>query len=230
MSSPLYSLAKEVEEEIEVEVKGDLSTCCGSLDKSKGEVEREVEMEGTVLKKDELKAKVKIYLPALGVGVTDLGTARSADVGVVFTRGAVDYAECFLKFDKIKKEREDGATVDEAEYKLDLRAKAKKKGTLRIKQKKGVCDVDLATPGIQPGLPEMLDGDVVTAQVNGFEILQGFVEIDDYVARDTALIGGRLNSLLVSSSEKAGLLTKIVRQKKRKPLELYGSRAFLLFL
>ena len=178
MASPANSAAKEIEEEIEIEAKGDLNTCCGSLDKAKGEVERELEMEGTVLKKDELKAKVKIYLPALGVGVTDRGTAKSADVRVVFSRGAVDYAECFLKFDRIRKELEDGVTVEEAEYKLDLRADSKK-GTLRLKQKKGVCDIDLATSGIQAGLPEMVDGDIATARVNGFDMLQGAVEIDD---------------------------------------------------
>ena len=167
-----------MEEEIAFEVKGDLKTCCGRFDKAKGEVERDVETEGAVIKKDELQAKIEIYLPALGVGVTNLATAKFADVRFVLSRGAADYAKCSLVFNGIRKELDDGLTRNEAEHKLDMRAKSKK-ATLRMKRKKGVCDIDLATSGVQPGLPEMFDGDIATVRVNGLDMTQATVELDN---------------------------------------------------
>lgn len=80
--------------------------------------------------------------------------------------GDVKIAECRLK--GVKKRRwvrieVDGqpARLSVGRYRLDLKAVESAQDTpaIRLKQRAGQCDVDLATDGVQPGMPELLEGD-----------------------------------------------------------------------
>lgn len=81
------------------------------------------------------------------------------DLRLILSVGGVEYAECLLvpedeEEDEGKHDDDDEDDDNEVAYKLDLR---EKKG--RFDEKKGSCDVDLLTAGMQRGIPVIKVGD-----------------------------------------------------------------------
>jgi hypothetical protein len=136
---------------------------------AEGEAERKKEGRNGIVKKDEFKGKVKIPVDALSpLGIMDEVTAEGANVRMILSRDDgtglfTDFAECLLEFDEIEMDGEDDDDDDEegsgtyAEYKVDVQIK---RGA--VQAKKGTCDVNLLTPGTQPGIPDAKAGDMVT--------------------------------------------------------------------
>lgn len=145
-------------------LEADLEPCCNTPEpKAEGDAERRTQTKNNAIKDDRFKVEVELPIPnTLGI---DVGTARTADIRLILTRGTTDYAECRLVFDEIQQDKTTGQI--EAEYKLDLRAN---------KTGKGSCD---------GGLPAVQAGDVSTATLVAnpadrtldVDLLQGTFEV-----------------------------------------------------
>ena len=127
---------------------------------AKGKIEYKLK-----LKKNEtrgsLKISVKVPVPSTVPAVADQDAAGTLALKGVFSRldsNSVQssFAQCDFAFDRIV-ENEEGAIF--AEYKVVLE---NKKGTVVVK--KGSCDLDLVTDGVQSGIPELKRGDKVVVQ------------------------------------------------------------------
>ena len=181
----------KVEVEAEIEPCGALapatSPCAtgGTIPEpgAEGEAKHEKETKKGVVKKDEFKGKVKIPFPSSALGILDETAAEGADIRLILSHAGTDFAECRLVFDEIEEEDGDDDDDDDdddavmAEYKVDVRIK---KGA--VQAKKGVCDVNLSTTGIQSGVPDAQADDVATTRlvVGGTptDFLQGTFELD----------------------------------------------------
>jgi Fe-S cluster assembly iron-binding protein IscA len=159
--------------EVKVEVEAELEPCgalapatspCatgGTIPEpgAEGEAKHEKETKKGVVKKDEFKGEVRIPVdPASVLGIVDEAAAEGADVRLILSRAGVDIAECRLAFDEIEEEDDDDEV--QAEFKVDVRIK---KGA--VQAKKGECDIDLLTAGIQSGVPDAQADDVATARL-----------------------------------------------------------------
>jgi hypothetical protein len=83
----------------------------------------------------------------------------SADIRLVLSRGGVKYAECFL----VPVFHEDNNNEPNTKtFLVNIVKVVFNSGTI-FKQLAGQCDVDLATDGIQAGVPSVQTGDVATA-------------------------------------------------------------------
>lgn len=126
---------------------------------------------------DKFTAKVEIALPdtALGLDGT-LANAQAAVVTLELSRAGTAYALCTLAFDEL--ESDDDEDEDEsnptlrAEYKLDITSK-QKKGTTRFRVKKGDCDTDLITDGVQSGIPDAQVDDSIVVRGGSLVFMQG---------------------------------------------------------
>jgi len=129
-----------------------LRPCCGDPEpKAEGRAERRVRPDGM---RDRFRVNVEIPIPSEGLGIETPDEARSADVRLSLSRGGTPYAECFLQLDDPQE------VEDQAEYQVDLR----RLGSF-LRQRKGACDTDLGTDGIQSGIPDVQERDVATATV-----------------------------------------------------------------
>lgn len=130
-----------------------LRPCCGNPEpEAEGRAERRVRPDG---RRDRFRVNVEIPIPSQGLGLLTPDDARAADLRLSLSReGGTPYAECFLQLDDPQE------VADQAEYQVDLR----RLGSF-LRQKKGTCDTDLESDGIQAGIPEVQEGDVATATV-----------------------------------------------------------------
>ena len=84
----------------------------------------------------------------------------SADIRVVLSRASQNYAECSLIPVPIETDSNDEPNTQT--FLVSIVKVVTNSGTIFL-QLAGKCDVDLATDGIQPGIPPVLTGDVATA-------------------------------------------------------------------
>jgi len=146
------------------EVKAHLAPCCGSPEPdAHGDADRKTVSKPAGIHVDHFSADVEIPAPSPGLGVTD---PALADVRVVLSRESIDYAECFLRLDADETEgdEDDDAGATQAEFQVKVLF-VDRHGSPLLKEIKGRCDVDLATAGVQPGVPDVEAGDVATASV-----------------------------------------------------------------
>ncbi|HEY6200024.1 MAG TPA: hypothetical protein VI231_15535 [Candidatus Binatia bacterium] len=152
---------------VNTEFKTDLDPCCAApADDNGGSAEYKKQVaNGTTTKQERFRAQARIELPSAALGLATVADAEAADVRVILTRASVDYAECSLVMVDTDQETEleDGELVvkTEAEFLVDVR-NILRKGSLLPRNLVGACDTDLATPGIQDGVPVVQAGDVAT--------------------------------------------------------------------
>jgi hypothetical protein len=149
-----------------IDLKANLNPCCAAASENNaGSAEYIKQTNKGATKQERFRTQAKVELPSAALGIVDAATAQAADVRVILTRTGTDYAECTLDFDVIAQEieMEHGQTVlaSEAEFAIDIRNQLKK-GQLVVRVGKGTCDVDLATPGVQAGVPVVQSGDTAT--------------------------------------------------------------------
>lgn len=148
---------------VKTEVRATLASCCGDPEPdSSGKAKRKAEARNEVVEKDEFEGKIKVPVPSTGLGIANEATAASADIRLVLSHGGTPYAECLFEFDELETEEEDGEIQTEAEYKVNVRLQLKK-GTPILQARKGTCDTDLGTAGIQTGVPNVREDDTTTA-------------------------------------------------------------------
>ena len=152
---------------VNTEFKTDLDPCCAApADDNGGSAEYKKQVaNGTTTKQERFRAQARIELPSAALGLATVADAEAADVRVILTRASVDYAECSLVMVDTDQETEleDGELVvkTEAEFLVDVR-NILRKGSLLPRNLVGACDTDLATPGIQDGVPVVQADDVAT--------------------------------------------------------------------
>ncbi|HLE42569.1 MAG TPA: hypothetical protein VJB36_00980 [Methylomirabilota bacterium] len=138
-----------------------LESCCGDPEpEAEGKADRRTQFKRGVAWKDKFSAKVEIPVPSPGLGILTPLDAQLADVRLVLSRAGVVYAECMLVLD------DDEGAEGEAEYHVDLEFRTRT-GRAGLRARHGSCDVDLVTPGVQNGVPDVQDGDVATVNVMG---------------------------------------------------------------
>ena len=130
--------------------------------------ERKQKSKRGVVIEDKFTGSLKLTVPTLSVGVSSNDDATAADVVLTLSRANAAYAECSLDFDSLKRTR----AGYKAEYKVSIEEKLKK-GVLTSKVKKGSCDIDLATDGIQSDLPNLQNGDSFIIEINGVSVISG---------------------------------------------------------
>lgn len=158
-----------------VKVTATLDPCCAGEDDegSGGLVTRAQGERDNKVQRDSLRALVSLALPA--AGIVDRATAAAADVRMVLSRDAAPHAECRLAFVQLETEEEDEEESDDdgdggpshtvAVYRLEVDLRPDSTGALVLRQSRGHCDVDLTAPGVQPGVPNAIFGDVATVVV-----------------------------------------------------------------
>jgi hypothetical protein len=163
------ALAKKGGRETKTDVRARLQPCCSEpLVDGHGHVKHRTRLRADEVTRDRLQVKAEFGPEDLGLDET---TAPLADVRAVFSRDGAPYAECVLVFDGI--EAEDGDDADlEALYKADVEWRAGR----GLRERKGTCDVDLLTEGVQAGVPAVQAGDHVSITVGaepGLPVLEG---------------------------------------------------------
>jgi hypothetical protein len=130
-----------------------LTTCCGDPAPGvKGHVDYKAKTKKGRVEEIDLKTVVELT-PNIAAALPP-----DPDLRLILSDGGVEYAECFLVPEgEDDDEGEDDENENEVEFKLDLR---QKKG--RFEEKKGSCDTDLVTTGVQRGIPVIEVGDVAT--------------------------------------------------------------------
>ena len=90
------------------QVQAELAPCCNNPEpEAEGEAERKTISKNGSIQQDGFTAKVEIPVPSAGLGITD---ATTADIRLVLSRGATEYAECFLVLDQ--DDDAEGATAE----------------------------------------------------------------------------------------------------------------------
>ena len=119
--------------------------------------------------KTEFSAEIKIPVPSSALAVTDSAVASSATMFLVLRNNlGVDYAECHLDLNNIKTVTKRGVSSVIAEYEVKI---SDRKGFLQASL--GVCDIDLATVGIQSGIPLIQYGDSAEVTIDTNSALVG---------------------------------------------------------
>jgi hypothetical protein len=141
---PSFAKSKGQGKSSQIKTFARLTACCGNPAPGvKGHVDHKIKIKKGRLDRVDLKAIVE------ATPNSDLPPGPR-DIRLILSDGGVEYAECLLV-----SEGEDDDDEDEVEFKLDLRAK---KGSLY--EKRGSCDADLLTPGVQHDIPAIEAGDV----------------------------------------------------------------------
>ena len=135
-----------------------------------GSVERKVEREKSKVK-DEFKITVHIPVPSTIPPLADENGASGLELSAALARAGQVYAVCSLALDHLELSRRFGTV---AEYKAVVRSRTKR-GATSEEFKKGACDVDQATAGIQLGLPDLQAGDTVSISNSGSSFLNATV-------------------------------------------------------
>lgn len=115
---------------------------------------------------DRFEAEVKIPVPSAALAIPDKAAALDATLTLSLSRAGVAYAECDLDPKSFKRK----GSRRLAEYKVEV---ADRGGLIQAHQ--GICDVDLATPGMQSGVPATQTGDAAAVRIdtNGVDFLDG---------------------------------------------------------
>jgi hypothetical protein len=141
-----------------LDVRADLEPCCDlETGQAAGQVSHRNQVRDNVLVNDAVTIAVSVPIPT--AGVVDEASARAAVVRVVFTRDSERYAECFLDVTSVIRR---GGVATEARYQGAVDMKRRPGGQPVIRQGRGECDVDIAQPLVQPGVPDAQVGDVIT--------------------------------------------------------------------
>lgn len=116
---------------------------------------------------NQFEAEVKLPVPSAALAIADRSAAQDATLTLSLGRLGVAYAECDFDLKSFKSRSNRPAY---AEYKLEV---ADRGGVIQTRS--GICDVNLATPGIQSGIPAIQAGDTatVTIDTNGVSFLEG---------------------------------------------------------
>ena len=140
------------------EFQARLKAVSGVVTRGKGKVEYKAEGKGKKAKQ-RLTASVKFPLPSNTPLAKTLAEARLLNISATLSKKGVAYAHCTLAFDASSDDsaRDDSALF--AEFKLDLRSQ-----NAKTSAKKGTCDTDLSTEGIQSGIPAITRGDTLTIE------------------------------------------------------------------
>lgn len=112
-------------------------------------------------------AMVGVQVPSKIPGFATLKEAMNADVRISISNNGVAFAECLLAVEPVTSRSAVHFAVDLASFWDE------------VKPNKGICDVDLKTPGLQVGIPVLSYKDRLTALVRGkpykeFEFLEGY--------------------------------------------------------
>lgn len=121
----------------------------------------------TKLRGNTFEAEVKFPVPSVALAVPNKAAALDATLTLSLSRSGVAYAECDFDL-KSFKANNNGRRI--AGYKIEV---ANRAGV--IQSRYGICDVDLASAGIQSGVPAVQAGDVAAVKIdtNGLGFLDG---------------------------------------------------------
>lgn len=137
---------------VKIEVRAELEPIGTSEPDAEGQARHKNETRNGVIKKDEFKATVKIPFPSSALGITTETEAENADIRLILSNTVGNFAVCFLEFDEIEDEDDEG---EMAEFKVDVRIK---KGA--VQEKKGMCTLTAGGSVV----PDAQDGAVATAR------------------------------------------------------------------
>jgi hypothetical protein len=114
-----------------------------------GDVSAKAEHEANTRRnKTTFEGEVKFALANLGID--DAAEAQSTDLTMNLLRGGTPYATCILDLESLKTRR----GITRVEYKVEVK---NRNGFIQAKH--GYCDIDLATPNAQVGVPAVQTGD-----------------------------------------------------------------------
>jgi hypothetical protein len=126
-----------------------------------GTARRKAEFKKRSLYRDRIVAMMVVPLPSVTPAIADEAAAATADIRLSLSREGVKYAECLMPLSALESETEEGVTTLSAQYKVDIEITKKKRGT-SMRVRRGSCDTDLATEGLQQGVPQLKKGDIAT--------------------------------------------------------------------
>lgn len=130
-----------------------LKASLGINTNSKGKAEYKFKAKGKDLR-GSLNINVKVPVPSSVPLLSSADQADALNLTAVLERDGAVYGECQLEFDHFG---EPSGNIIFAEYKLNIETK---KG--KFNSKKGLCDIDLTTAGIQEGWLKIKRKDLVT--------------------------------------------------------------------
>lgn len=135
-----------------------LTPCCGNPEPNgRGLAQANTLSKPNVLEVDAFSGSVTIPIPSSNLGTSSVPTG---DIRLVLSRAGANYAECFLA---PTQEPENNWEEEEQATFLTSIVKVKIWSLTLFRQFAGFCDVDLSTGAIDPGVPAVQSGDVVTA-------------------------------------------------------------------
>jgi hypothetical protein len=102
-----------------------------------------------------LTSKLFFPLPSSVPNLLDETAAQDASFILEILRAGDLLAQCFYEYDHTTTEE----GIFGAELKIDVRSRLRKNGRRTLEAKKGTCDTDLSTEGIQLGIPNLKSGD-----------------------------------------------------------------------
>jgi hypothetical protein len=104
---------------------------------------------------------LKIKIPSTVPAAATIDEALALPLEAIITRGGVEFARCTFDVDRIRARRRSASV----EFKIDLREKNSASAS-SFDEKKGQCDIDSATAGVQSGIPALAAGDVISIQAS----------------------------------------------------------------
>lgn len=110
---------------------------------------------------EKFSVNLKIKVPSSVPAAATIDEALALPLEAVLTRAGVEYARCSFDVSKIRARRRSAAV----EYKIDLVERTTATASL-FNEKKGQCDIDSATAGVQSGIPAVVTGDAITIQAS----------------------------------------------------------------
>lgn len=149
-------------------IKAKLLPVAETNTQAKGKLELKVEKAKANRGEARFKSAVKIPVPSTIPAVASEADLAGLELTLVLSRAGVDYASCTFQFDSV---HVDSASGIRGEYKIDIKSKSRN-GNVRLRAKKGSCDIDLAADGQQAGVPAIQSGDVASVKdANGVAFL-----------------------------------------------------------
>lgn len=140
----------------------------GPTVRGEGEVLHSIWYNKEGIRMQAFRTVVEIGVPSEVPGLDTLIGVLSADVSIEFNAGGVPYAQCYLPVQLI-------SSRSNAIFELYLEGRG-----VGVKPHKGICDVDLQTPGIQIGIPLMHAQDLVETIVQVDDVDPGRIIMEGY--------------------------------------------------
>lgn len=107
------------------------------------------------VRESRFSASIKIPVPSTTPAVTTIEQASALSLKITLLRANVAYAQCSFVFNRVRSEKGSPA----AEYMVNVQKEGRK-----LRLRKGTCDIDLATDGIQAGVPIARKGDTAIVE------------------------------------------------------------------